>query len=98
MASPASLLYAGDYVAAFLASYTNIFGMYFYALMVMVIVTVTYIKTQNVTMPAIILTICGTTFSVIFPTGGAGGIEFLTISYVMLAIGVAAILYKLFKS
>ena len=87
---PWTIMTSGDFIGGITASYTNIMGGWFFALMLMTVVGAVYLKSQNVALTLLIMVLVG--------TGMAASIssQALTVIYVMTAIGGAIILAKIF--
>lgn len=80
----------GDIFGAVIGSYTNVLGMWFYALVMFILMTMMYIKTQNfgtVVLTGMIISAAAIPF---MPT------ETLSLISIMAALGVALILYAAF--
>ena len=86
-----SVLLTGDLLNAIVCPFTNVMGYWFYAVMMLIALAGIYFKSQNVTLVALMGIMSGTTMAMLFPP------ETHQFAYVMVAIAMAGILYKVFK-
>ena len=72
--------------------FTNIMGTYFYLFMAFVAMGMIYLKTQDITMPAVLGLLFAGAFAMYLPH--EAGVAIL----ILLAISIAALFYRMFKS
>lgn len=74
------------------APFTNIMGSYFYLFLAFMSMGMIYLKTQDITMPAVVGLLFAGAFAVYLPH--EAGVAIL----ILLAISIAALFYRVFKS
>ena len=72
--------------------FTNIMGSYFYLFIAFMVMGMIYLKTQDITMPAVIGLLFAGAFAMKLPH--EAGVAIL----ILLAISIAALFYRVFKS
>lgn len=72
--------------------FTNIMGSYFYLFIAFMVMGMIYLKTQDITMPAVIGLLFAGAFAMYLPH--EAGVAIL----ILLAISIAALFYRVFKS
>lgn len=87
-----ALLTNMDFYGAIMCPYTNVMGNWVYAILMLTVITIVYIRTQDIAMPAILGLIYGLAGAVISPP------EFRTFYYIIIALAVTGVLYRLVKN
>lgn len=85
------LLQGGDVVHAIVQPFTALMGNWFYAIIIMLTFMMIYIKTQSIAIPAMFLLIAGGALIEFFPP------EIHAVAYLIIAMGITGLLYKLLK-
>lgn len=88
---PWTLMQSGDIVGAIISTFTNVMGGWFYAAILFSIVAMIYVKTQDISITALIMLICGVGMSALLADVS---VVYTTIGVLTVVI-VGAILYKL---
>ncbi len=86
-----SILMTGDLINGITCVYTSVLGYWFYAIMMLVAITGMYFKSHNVTFVAVMGIISGFTMASLFPP------EIHQFGYVMVALALTGVFYKVFK-
>ena len=86
------LIDSGNIFEFVTAPFTNILGTYFYLFMAFMAEAMIYLKTQDVTMPAVLGLLFAGAFAMYLPH--EVGVAIL----ILLAISIAALFYRVFKS
>jgi len=84
------LIEQGKIIEAVLAVFTTPLGMWFYVIMIFLLEIMIYMKTQDVTLPAIVGLIIAATSLAFLP------VEVHKVAYGLLALSITVILYKVF--
>jgi len=82
----------GDLVGFIIAVYTSLIGQVFYGIMMVIVTVPLYVRTQSVMYCSILWVTVSGLLSALIPTAG------FNISYVLLAAGIAGILFELFRA
>jgi len=87
-----ALLLTGSILTGITCTWTNVIGLWFYALMLMVLEVVIYIKTESVVGPAMLGVVLGVLMVGTLPPAMA------TVPAMILTVNFAIVIYMLFKS
>jgi len=82
----------GDLVGFIIAVYTSLIGQVFYGLILLIITVPLYIRTQSIMYCSILWIVINSILVVMVPTPG------FNLAYVLLAAGIAGILFELFRA
>lgn len=93
MATPWDLLIAGQMIEGILAGYTDVIGVeMFYALVSLMAFGLIYTRVRNTGVVGIVAVLLGGSLLVILP------VEVQRLAYFFIVLGIAAIIYKIYKS
>ena len=92
MADCLTLLLTGNILTGITCTWTNVIGLWFYAIMLMTLEIVVFIKTDNITGPALLGVTVGILMIATLPTAMA------IIPTIILGVNLAVVAYKLFRS
>ena len=92
MADCLTLLLTGSILTGITCTWTNVIGLWFYAIMLMTLEIVLFLKTDNVTGPAILGVMVGILMIASLPTAVT------LIPVTILTVNFAVVAYKLFRS
>ena len=90
MTDPFTILLTGDILMAVISVFTNVMDYWFYALILLGFEILVYLKTENITMVAVIGIISIATMSALIPTAG---MSFAIIAFFIIT---AAVFWKIF--
>ena len=92
MADCLTLLLTGNILTGITCTWTNVIGLWFYAIMLMTLEVVLFIKTDNIIGPAMLGVMVGILMIAILPPVMA------IIPTIILGVNLAVVMYKLFRS
>ena len=92
MADCLTLLLTGDILTGITCTWTNVIGLWFFAIMLMTLEVVLFIKTDNITGPALLGVMVGLLMIATLPTAMA------LIPITIISVNFAVVAYKLFRS
>jgi len=81
-----------DLIGFIIAIYTSVLGQLFYGVLVMIITVPLYMRTQSLSYVTILWILMGTLIETVLP------IAVFNIGHVLIVLGIAGLLYKLFTS
>ena len=92
--APLDTILNGDIIGGIVSVYTSEIGVVFYGFMILIFCTLAYLKTENPVAPAIV----GIVVSVAFSQMGILPEQFVAVMYIVIALSISVIVYKVMKS